>query len=284
MLFGGLAEPFDQGIGDLADRHRDAAGHAALAGAAKRRELKCPHGLVEIGVGHDDEMVLGAAGRLDPLAVLRAGHVNVPGDRRRADERDRTHQRVSQERIDALLVAVHDVEDPLGQPRLHQELAHADRRQRDLFRGLQDKRVAADDRDREHPERDHRREIKRRDARAHADRVADRLAVDLAGDVGERLTHDQAGYSAGELDDLDAAVDRRTRFGKGLAVLARDQVRQLLGVGGQLFAKPEHDACPFDDRRLGPGGQGPGGRLHGPVDLFGSCRTEPGRWCCRSTG
>ena len=62
---------------------------------------------------------------------------------------------------------------------------------------------------------------------------------------------------------------------KRLAVLARDQVRQLLGVGGQLFAKPEHDARPFDDRRLGPGGQGPRGRLHGPIDLVA---VQNGTW------
>ena len=181
------------------------------------------------------------------LPFLRAGLINVPGHRGRADERDRAHQGMRQERIDALLVAVHDVEDPLGQPRLHQQLAQPDGRQRDLFRGLQDERVAADDRDREHPERDHRREVERRDARADADRVADRLAVDLPGDVRQRLAHDQAGHAAGELDDLDAALDRRSRLGERLAVLARDQARQLLGVWRRAFR--ETGTSPVPARR-----------------------------------
>ncbi len=55
-----------------------------------------PDGLVEVGIGHDDQMVLRPAGRLHALAVLRAGLVDVLGDRRRADERDRAHQRMSQ--------------------------------------------------------------------------------------------------------------------------------------------------------------------------------------------
>ena len=39
-LLARLAEPLDQRIGDVADRHGDAAGHAALAGAAEGRELQ----------------------------------------------------------------------------------------------------------------------------------------------------------------------------------------------------------------------------------------------------
>ena len=149
-------------------------------------------------------------------------------------------------------------------------------RERHLFRGLQDERVAADDRDREHPERNHGREIERRDARADADRMANGLAINLAGDVGERLAHDQAGHAAGELDHLDAAMDRRTGLGERLAVLACDQVCQLLGVSGQLFAKAKHHAGPFDDRRLDPGRQGVGRRLHGPVDLVGRAERHAG--------
>ena len=44
---------------------------------------------VEVGVGHDDGVVLRAAERLHALAVRRGGRVDVFRDRRRADERDR---------------------------------------------------------------------------------------------------------------------------------------------------------------------------------------------------
>ena len=64
----------------------------------KAESLERRGGLVEVGVGHDDQVVLRPAGRLDPLAVPRAGLVDVPGHRGRADERDRAHQRVRQQR------------------------------------------------------------------------------------------------------------------------------------------------------------------------------------------
>src|SRR5208282_5034963 len=76
---GRRAEPFDQRIGDLTDWHGDAAGHAALAGTSEGRKLERADGLIEIGIGHDDEMVLGAAGGLHSLAVLCARQVNMPG-------------------------------------------------------------------------------------------------------------------------------------------------------------------------------------------------------------
>ena len=103
------------------------------------------------------------------------------------------------------------------------------------------------------------------------------LAVDLPGDVGQRLAHDQAGDAAGELDDLDAALDRRPRLGERLAVLARDQAGELLGMGGDPVAEPEHHPRPLDDRRLGPGRQGRGGRLHGAVDLVGRAERDRAR-------
>ena len=50
---------------------------------------------------------------------------------------------------------------------------------------LQDERVAARDRERVHPHRHHRREVERRDAGDHAERLADRVRVDLGRDVPE---------------------------------------------------------------------------------------------------
>ena len=57
-----------------------------------------------------------------------------------------------------------------------------------------------------HPQRHHRREVERRDADADADRMADGFAIDVAGDVLERLAHDQRRHAAGELDHFDAAL------------------------------------------------------------------------------
>ena len=58
-------------------------------------------------------------------------------------------------------------------------------RQRHLLGGLEHERVAAGDRERQEPERDHRGEVERHDRGADADRLPDRLRVDVARDVLE---------------------------------------------------------------------------------------------------
>ena len=57
---------------------------------------------VQVGVGQDDHVVLGAAKGLDPLAVGRGLFVDVLGHRLRSDEGDRPHLRVGQEGIHSL--------------------------------------------------------------------------------------------------------------------------------------------------------------------------------------
>ena len=57
-------------------------------------------GLVEVGVGQHDHVVLGAAERLDPLAGRGAGVVDVAGDRGGADEADRGDVRVGEQGVD----------------------------------------------------------------------------------------------------------------------------------------------------------------------------------------
>ena len=95
---------------------------------------------------------------------------------------------------------------PSGSPASLQQLGDAHRTARILLGRLQHERVAAGDRDREHPHRHHRREVERRDAGADADRLALRPAVDAGADVLAELALQQLRDAAGELDDLDAAV------------------------------------------------------------------------------
>jgi hypothetical protein len=65
-----LGEQRHDPVGDVADQHRDRDRHAALAGRAVRRADQRIDRLLEVGVGHHDHVVLGAAERLHALAVL----------------------------------------------------------------------------------------------------------------------------------------------------------------------------------------------------------------------
>src|SRR6476659_4698057 len=73
------------------------------------------------------------------------------------------------------------VKTPAGRPASAQSAAIQFAARVALAR-LEHERVAARDRDREHPHRDHRREVERRDAGHDAERLAHRVHVGAGGD------------------------------------------------------------------------------------------------------
>ena len=120
QLVDALNEPVAQPICRLlADRHRDADRHAPLAGAAVTGADQCVDGLVQVGVGQDDHVVLRAAEALRALAVGGRGRVDVLRDIGAADEADGLDVGVVQDRVDGFLVAVDDLEHAraAGRPR-----------------------------------------------------------------------------------------------------------------------------------------------------------------------
>ena len=173
-----LLDRLDERIGHVADRHDHADRHAALAGGAVGGRDGGIGGHLDVGVGQHDHVVLGAAERLDALAVLRAGLVDVARDRRRTDEAHGRDVGMLEDPVDRHLVAVDDVEDAIRHARLLEQLGHVDRCGRVLLGRLEDERVPAGDRVGEHPHRDHGREVERRDAGHHAQRLADLVHVD----------------------------------------------------------------------------------------------------------
>jgi hypothetical protein len=117
------------------------------------------------------------------------------------------HVGVHQQRVHGLLVALHHVEHAVGQTRLleqvgdHQAGAGVD------GAGLEHKGVARSNRHREHPHRHHHREVERRDARHHAQRLAQRPVVDAGGDLVGVVALEQLRDAAGKFHDVDAARD-----------------------------------------------------------------------------
>ena len=81
QMLDAFGEPGAQPVGDLiAHGDRDADGHAALSGATVTGPDQGVDGLVEVGVGHDDHVVLGTAEALRALAVGRRVGVDVLRD------------------------------------------------------------------------------------------------------------------------------------------------------------------------------------------------------------
>jgi hypothetical protein len=115
------------------------------------------------------------------------------------------------------------------------------------------------------PERHHRREVERSDRRADSHGLPEDVAVDAGGDLLEAVAGGERGRPAGDLDALDAAAHAPARLVERLAVLGRDDPRELLEVVLEKLPEAEHRPRAQNGRRIAPGGErllrrGDGGR------------------------
>ena len=110
------------------------------------------------------------------------------------------------------------------------------------LRGLEDERVAARDRGRGLPQRDHGGEIERRDAGDDAERLAHRIEVDARPRAFGVFALQQMRDAAGELDHLEPALDVALGVGEGLAVLGRQEPREIVVLGLDQLEELEHHA------------------------------------------
>jgi hypothetical protein len=252
--------------GLLADRHDHRQGHAALAGRAVGRADDVGHGLVEVGVGQDDPVVLGPAHGLHPLAVGAGPREHRLGDVGAADEADGLDGRMVEDGLDAVLVAVHDVEDPGGRPASIISSARRTGTDGSRSEGLRMKALP----------------LAMAGPIIHIGIMAGKLngvipaTTPRAGASNRRRSRaralsvfalQQVRDPAGELDHLQAAHDVALGVGDDLAVLGRQQVGQLIHVGVEQAHELEHHPRPALGIGRGPGRLGGGGVGDGGVQL-----------------
>jgi hypothetical protein len=102
---------------------------------------------------------------------------------------------------------------------------------------------------------------------AHAERLAERVRVDVGRDLLGVLPFEQLRDAAGELHHLHAADDLTLGVGEHLAVLVRDDLGQLVEVALDELAEREHDAGPADERHVAPALERLPRRRDGRVDI-----------------
>ena len=242
----------DEVVGDGAHRHDDRDGHAALAGRAVGGGDGSVGRGIDVGVGQHDHVVLRTAERLHPLAVPRAGLIDVARDRRAADERHRVDIGMGEDRVHRFGVALDDRDDPVGEAGLGHQLGEADRGGRILLGRLQHEGVPAGDGVGQHPQRHHHREVERRDAGHDPERLQQGVHVDPGGDLGAVGSLQQVRDAAGELHALEATGHLAPRVVEHLAVLGGDDRGQVVAVGVDELAKAEQRVGPSAHRRVAP--------------------------------
>ena len=143
--------------------------------------------------------------------------------------------------VDCGLVAVDDVEDSVWKPGLLPELGHEARNARVALTRLEDEGIAAGNRHRVHPHRDHDRKVEGGDSGHHAQWLAEGKDVDAGRDLVREVALEQGRQTTGELDHLESALNLAGGIVNRLSVLVGDDLSQLARVGGNEAPELEQD-------------------------------------------
>ena len=125
------------------------------------------------------------------------------------------------------------------------QLEDAVGRERILLGGFEHEGVAADERIRQEPERDHRREVERCDCRDDTYGLPVQLDVDAVRDALQRLSLEQVRRSARVLHRLNPPADLCVGVIEGLTHVQRHEPRKLIAVLDQRLSQRKDRARPL---------------------------------------
>ena len=174
-----------------------------------------------------------------------------------------------EQRVDDSFAAVDQVDNALRQSGLLEQFEDVAHRERHALGGLEDEGVAARDRVRQKPERDHPGKVEGHDRGDDAERLANHHFVDAARDVFEVVALHHHGNAAGDFDVLDGAAHLGFGFAEGLAVFLGDDAADLVEVIFEQQLQLEQRLDAVFGRRAPPGGIGSGRGVDRLRDLSG---------------
>ncbi len=205
----------------------------------------------------------------------------MPGGRSGADERHCIDARVGKQRVDCGGVAMDEVERAGRKARLADQSGEQRGGERDPLGRLQDERVAADEGERRHPERDHHGEVERRDPHDHPERLPEQGRIDARADVLEKGPLHRRRSGGGELDRLDPPAYRAAGLVSGLAILPDHAADELVEMGLEQLAEREDSTGAVCDGDVPPVGKCVARRGHRAIHVRGSGPGNSGEECPR---
>ena len=267
--FGARDEFFDELVVDFLVHGDAAGGGAALAGGAEAAPDGAVDGEIEVGVVHDDDDVLAAHFQMALFERGRAGGADDAAHFGGAGEADEVDIGMLQERRAGVgPVAENDVHDAARQAGFVENLHQIVGGERRIFGGLDDHRVAADQRGHRFPRRNRHREIPGRDQSRDADRRAHGHG-EFVGQLGRSGLAEQAAAFAGhEVGHVDGFLHVAARFGEDFAHLAGHVAREFFLALHENLSGAEKNFGALGRGREAPFLEGALGGVDGLRDVF----------------
>src|SRR5690606_29495804 len=229
-------------LGRVTHQHGYRDGHATFACRAVGGTDQGVHGQVDVGVRHDDQVILGAAQSLDALATDSAHFINTVGNRGGTHKGHGLHVLVVDQGLNCVFVTLHHVEYAIGQTGFFQQLGNEQAGAGVDRAGFQHKGVTRGDGNGEHPHGHHAREVERGDARDDTQGLAHGPVVDIGADLRGEIAFEQLRNAASKLHNFNTASDFAHCIGQNLAMLGCNHGCQLFLVLVEQGQKVEQHA------------------------------------------
>uniref|UniRef100_A0A182PXR4 Uncharacterized protein n=1 Tax=Anopheles epiroticus TaxID=199890 RepID=A0A182PXR4_9DIPT len=237
----------------LADKYRRRERHTALTGRTERRSSQLVERIFLVCVRHNNAVVLGAHISLYALSITSGTVVNVLARLIGTYKGYRPNVRVVADKVDRVVRTMNDVHHTGRAAGLVQHLHQQHCRARDTLGRFDDACVAARDRYREHPQRNHGGEVERCNTGRYTERQRVRVRIHVLRNVWHGFTHLQRCDAAAVLHHLQSTQNITLGIDQRFALLLGDVFRQLRHVVADNVLQLEHDLLSAQDRRLAPG-------------------------------
>ena len=247
-------------------------GETGLARVPEAADNGPAHGLVHVGIRADDHRVRAAQLQRNPLE-FRAGQLhNAPAGRRRAGEGHAAHGRMANQLLaDGAARARDALEHARRQAGLVEEADHFQGRQGRGARRLDDDRAAGDEGRANLGTHQRQGKVPGDDAHGDADGLLEDETVGplVQGGRQRYLSAPNLARQPGvELEAVQKMVEFAFGLKKGLALLGRQGLDDVVGVFFDEVNPLVQKAGALVGGRVAPFGEGLGGRLHGRFGVF----------------
>jgi hypothetical protein len=198
-------------------------------------------------------VVLGTHVNLSSLTVVTGGSVDVFTSLVTTNERDGFDVGVRADVGHSRSTTLNNINDTLGDARLGKQINQDLGSLRHLLRRLEDESVTEGNGEREHPKRNHSREVEGSNTSGNTKRNSVRVKVNTIGNTLDGFTLVEGGKRASVLNNFVSSEDITLSIEERFAVLAADSALEFIGVILDELLVLEHVSDLDGDGNILPG-------------------------------
>mmetsp|Transcript_103693 Transcript_103693/g.143435 ORF Transcript_103693/g.143435 Transcript_103693/m.143435 type:complete len:366 (-) Transcript_103693:8-1105(-) len=249
----GLLDNFGNPFSRVTNENNNGNSHASLTGGTEASTNEGIDGILFLGIGHNDSVVLGTHVHLASLTVVARSFVDVLTSRVTTNKRYGSNVGMSADVGDSRSTTLYNVDDTLGDTRLGKQVHQHNSSLRDLLRRLENVSVTKSNGEREHPERNHSWEVEGGNTSCNTKRNSVGVEINTSGDTLEGLTLVKGTEGASVLNNFVTSENITLGIKKRFTVLMANKTLKFISIILDELLVLEHVSDFNGDRNILPG-------------------------------